>query len=478
MLIDRVRMFLLSLALGLLAACGGGGGSPGGSMPVPATGSLAVTISNLPAGVKALVKVSGPANFMQDLTQTQTLANLAAGTYTISASTVVSGSATYAPSAASQSATVTAGGSASVNIAYGPVPLSIGVREIASGLAEPVFLAAPAGDGRLFIAERAGRIRIMQNDALLSQPFLDISARVSTAGEGGMLSFAFDPQFASNGRLFVYYIDTGHNIVIERFSLSPNPNLADPTSGLPIIRIAHPVNVNHYGGLASFGPDGYLYLGTGDGGGEGDPPRNAQNLNTVLGKLLRLDVSTASVAQPYAIPPTNPFAGQAGRRGEIWAYGLRNPWRYAFDSGQVYIADVGQDLREEVDIAGAGQAGLNYGWNIMEGTLCYNASACDKTGLALPVFEYSHSGGSCSITGGYVYRGKALPELAARYFYSDYCAGYLKSFLATGAGVVEQTDWAIPNVGRIVSFGRDADGELYLMADTGKLYKVVRAAAR
>jgi glucose/arabinose dehydrogenase len=355
-----------------------------------------------------------------------------------------------------------------------PAALALTLRQVASGLDGPVFLTAPGGDRRQFIVERAGRIRILQNGALLAVPFLDIGARVSTGGEGGLLSMAFHPQYAVNGQYFIYYTDTAGDIVVERRSVSPNPNLSDPTAALEIIRIAHPGFSNHYGGLVAFGPDGYLYLGTGDGGGAGDPPGNAQNLGSLLGKLLRLDINGATAGAPYAIPAGNPFAGQAGRRAEIWAYGLRNPWRFAFDAANLYIADVGQDRREEVDISPAAQGGLNYGWNIREGTLCYNAASCASAGLAGPAFEYDHAGG-CAITGGYVYRGVAIAELAGRYFYSDYCGGFLKSFV--GAAVLEQTDWAIGKVGGIVSFGRDADGELYLLG-AGGVYKIIRAGAQ
>jgi glucose/arabinose dehydrogenase len=215
-------------------------------------------------------------------------------------------------------------------------------------------------------------------------------------------------------------------------------------------------------------------MGTGDGGGEGDPQRNAQNLNSLLGKLLRLDVNGATAGAPYAIPPDNPFAGQLGRRGEIWTFGLRNPWRYTFDGPQLYIADVGAQRREEVDISAAATSGLNFGWNTMEGTLCFNAATCSSAGLVLPALEYDRGGGACAIVGGYVYRGAALPELAGRYFYSDFCAGFLKSFAASDMGVGEQTDWAVANVGAIVSFGRDADGELYLIGANGTIYKIVR----
>ena len=362
-------------------------------------------------------------------------------------------------------------------------PLLLAARQVASGLDSPVFLTAPAGDRRQFIVERAGRIRIVQNGALLALPFLDVSARVSVAGEGGLLSMAFDPQFAANGQFFIYYTDRAGDIVVERRRVSSTPNLADPTVALAIIRIAHPGFSNHYGGLVAFGPDGYLYLGTGDGGGAGDPAGNAQNLSSLLGKLLRLDVKNATAGAPYAIPPGNPFAGQTGRCAEIWASGLRNPWRFAFDGGNggnLAIADVGQASREEVNLSEVTRGGLNYGWNIREGTLCYNAASCADAGLTAPAFEYDHAAG-CSITGGYFYRGTAIPELAGHYFYSDFCRGFLKSAVVAGTGagasVREQVDWDIGKLGGIVSFGRDADGELYLIGVGGIVYKLVRSGA-
>jgi glucose/arabinose dehydrogenase len=280
---------------------------------------------------------------------------------------------------------------------------------------------------------------------------------------------AFDPDFARNGYYYLYYTDLTQNIVIERGSVSPVPNVADATASLPIISIAHPGFSNHYGGLVAFGPDGMLYIGTGDGGGSGDPNGNGQNPLALLGKMLRLDVRGASTAVRYTVPPSNPFVGMASRRGEIWATGLRNPWRFAFDAGKLYIADVGQNAREEVNIAAAGTGGLNYGWNTMEGTACYGASSCLQIGLTLPAFEYTHSAG-CSITGGYVYRGKALPELAGSYFYSDYCTGFLKSYTAAGV----QKDWGLTGIGQVISFGHDADGELYLINSAGKLLQIIR----
>jgi glucose/arabinose dehydrogenase len=477
-------LLLLSIFLGL-SACGGGGGSPGtGGTPNPAppgatTGSLAVTASGLPAGVNAAIRVSGPSGYQQDLTASQTLTGLAPGSYNVAATPVTAGGITYTPSPATQSAVVAAGGTVTASVAYGGgAPVSLVLSQVAANLDNPTFLTAPPGDARLFVVERAGRIRIVQNGTTLSAPFLDISSRVFTGGEGGLLSMAFDPDYTRNGYFYLYYTDPQQNIVIERFGTGSNANLADPTSGLVILRIAHPTFTNHFGGQVAFGPDGNLYLGTGDGGGAGDPGGNGQNLNSLLGKLLRIDVRAASAAQPYAIPAGNPYANQPGRRGEIWAAGLRNPWRFSFDGAQLYLSDVGQERREEVNIGAANVAGLNYGWNTMEGTLCYNASTCNQAGLTLPAFEYDHGSNDangCSITGGYVYRGSAIPSLQGRYFYSDYCRGFLKSFLVSGGAVSEQRDWNIGSVGNVVSFGQDGQGELYLMTSRGIVYKIGRS---
>ena len=471
-----LSLYLLALVFGLLSACGGGDDDP--TPPTAATGSLAVTISTLPTGTNGAVHITGPGNFVRDVTQSITLTALVPGAYTLSAGNITVNGATWTPTPASQTVTVAAGATANAGILYGNNALALAAVEVATAV-NPVFLTAPDGDTRQFVVERAGRIRILQNGAFLTQPFLDISSRVFTGGEGGLLSIAFDPRYATNGYVYLYFIDVDQNIVIQRFTRSPNANVLDPLSGLVIIRIPHPTFTNHFGGLVAFGADGYLYLGTGDGGGGGDPFGNAQNLNVLLGKLLRLDVSAATIAQPYAIPSSNPYAGQAGRRGEIWAAGLRNPWRFTFDGNQTIIADVGQDTREEVNIAASGAAGLNYGWNIVEGSACYNASACNRSGLTAPAFDYEHGNNNangCSITGGFVYRGTALPELAGRYFYSDYCTGFLKSVVPNsgGGGFTEQRDWAITGLGNILSFGRDGAGELYLIAGSGKIYRISR----
>ena len=489
MLVERARKFLLSLLplplmlVLLLAACGGGGGNPGAN-PVPdpgaTTGSLQVSINSLPSGTNAAVRVTGPGNVAQDLTASQTLTGLAPGSYTVTATSVGAGSATYTPSPATQTVTVAAGATASATVTYGAGTLTLALAQVGNVFDSPTFVTAPGGDERLFVVERGGVIRVLQNGAALTTPWLDISARVFTGGEGGLLSMAFDPDFARNGYFYIYYTDLQQNIVVERFGTSQLPNVADATSGLVILRIAHPQYTNHFGGLVAFGPDGLLYVGTGDGGGAGDPLGNAQNLAVLLGKLLRVDVRSANAGQPYTIPASNPYLNQAGTRPEIWASGLRNPWRFAFDTSQLYIADVGQDAREEVNIVALTQAGANYGWDIMEGSNCYGSAGCNRSGLTLPAFEYEHGANDvngCSITGGFVYRGSALPELAGRYFYSDYCRGYLKSFLAGSGGassVSEARDWNIGGAGQVVSFGRDGAGELYIVSANGRIYRIVR----
>jgi hypothetical protein len=353
--------------------------------------------------------------------------------------------------------------------------LQLDLAPVVSGLSSPVYLTAPPGDARLFVVEQPGRIRVVRNGQLLTAPFLDLSARVLAGGERGLLSMAFDPQYATNGFFFVYYTSQPNgDIVVERYGGTVGADVASATA-TPVITIAHSTFANHNGGLVTFGPDGMLYLGTGDGGGGGDPNGNGQNQSALLGKLLRLDVRTL----PYTIPTTNPFAGQVGKRGEIWAYGLRNPWRFAFDPASspamLYIADVGQNRYEELDIAPSTSAGLNYGWNVMEGLHCYpSGDACSRAGLQLPAIEYDHSSGSCSITGGFVYRGTAVPEARGQYFYSDYCSGFLASMSGSAAAGFITRTWSVPNVGNVLSFGEDAVGELYVLSGNGTVYRLVR----
>jgi glucose/arabinose dehydrogenase len=341
---------------------------------------------------------------------------------------------------------------------------------ISSGLSGPVFLTQPLDDGRIFVVEQPGRIRLIKDGVLQATPFLDLTSRVLSGGERGLLSVAFHPQYATNHFFYVYFTTQPNgDIRIERFTATANPDVADATSSKLVITAPHSSQANHNGGLLTFGPDGMLYAALGDGGGGGDPLGNGQNFNSLLGGMIRLDVDHGD---PYAIPATNPFVGQAGKRAELWAKGLRNPWRYAFDppTGLLYIADVGQGEREEVDVVNASSGGLNYGWNITEGTTCYNASTCNKTGLTDPVLDYTHDAGACSITGGYVYRGSAIEGLQGHYLYSDYCAGFLKSFRYANGIAVDQKDWGI-TTGNVTSFGKGIDGELYVLADN-TIYKI------
>jgi glucose/arabinose dehydrogenase len=359
-------------------------------------------------------------------------------------------------------------------------PAKISFQEVASGLTNPVFITnAGDGSGRLFVVEQPGSIRILKNGTLLGTPFLDIHSMIKSGGEQGLLALAFHPSYSTNGMFFVAYTAprngdaTGSNLVLERFSVSANnPDLANPSSGVVLLTISHPVNSNHNGGTLAFGGDGYLYWSTGDGGSGGDPPNNAQQLNNLLGKLLRIDVNSGS---PYGIPTSNPFYSSIDPnvKKEIWAFGLRNPWRLSFDhlTHDLYIGDVGQSTREEVDFQLASSAGgENYGWRVMEGSICYNpSSGCDQNGKIKPVAEYDHTLG-CAITGGYVYRGMNFPSLTGYYYYGDYCSGRLFSLYndsVSGWKAVQLADTPYS----ISSFGEDEQGELYL-ADlgTGRIY--------
>lgn len=351
-----------------------------------------------------------------------------------------------------------------------PAPLDLKLVLVVEGLVAPVFATAPEGDSRLFVVERNGRIRIVANGVLQAEPFLDLRSRVNFVGERGMLSMAFHPQYATNGRFFVYYVDLQGDIAIERFASTPGSNVAGTSEGI-VLGIPHGGS-EHHGGLAEFGPDGMLYLATGDGRCCGDPDDNAQNLNSLLGKILRIDVATF----PYTIPPDNPYVAMLSARPEIWAQGLRSPWRFAFDipTGQLLLGDVGQDAHEEINMVPLGTAGLNYGWPFMEGSTCYRPTInCNPSGtLTLPEVQYEHTLG-CSVIGGYVYRGSAIPELDGHYFYSDYCDGWLLSFRVTSGGATEHRLWSGVSQPGTVSFGRDGAGELYLLAGS-RVSRIVR----
>jgi glucose/arabinose dehydrogenase len=354
------------------------------------------------------------------------------------------------------------------------VPLEMRLQVVfSSGLAAPIDLQAPPGDSRLFIAELPGRIRVVQGAVLQTTPFLDISTRVYTQGEAGLLSFAFDPQFSTNGFVYVHFVENiapFGDIVVERYRVSSgNPNLLDVSSVQSVIRIPHPDDTHHYGGRVAFGPDGKLYLSTGDGGGGGNQYMHAQDATSRLGKLLRIDVSVP----PFTIPPDNPTWG-AVQPSENWAIGLRNLFRYAFDGAQLYIADVGENQREEIDVVPANSGGLNYGWSIMEGLRCFpNGGQCNTTGLTPPVYDYDHNQG-CAIIGGYVYRGAAIPELQGQYLFSDFCSGFVRSMsFSNGVATVKE---AMANAGSfaVQSFGQDGAGELYILTGDGRVLRIAR----
>ena len=435
------------------------------------TATLNLTIAGLPEGTGGAVTITGPGGFQRTIATTTTLEYLEAGSYTIVAGTVGSNLTTHAPSPASQTIEITEGATDAATVMYGSTPLDLALELVADGLTAPVFLTAPEGDARQFVVERSGRIRIIENGTLRATPFLDHRAAVNFTGERGMLSMAFDPDYATNGVFYVYYVGLSGHMMVERFNSTPGSHVAGASAGI-VMTFPHG-GENHHGGLIAFGPDRLLYIAPGDGGCCGDPQNNAQNLTTMLGKVLRIDPRST----PYGIPPDNPFVGQSGVFTEIWASGLRNPWRFSFDapSGLMYIGDVGQDSREEINVASMTAAGLNYGWRLMEGTACYNpTSNCNPTGqLTLPAYEYLHSQG-CSVTGGYVYRGAAIPGLTGHYLYSDYCQGWLRSFRATAGGVAgEHRTWTGVTLPGTVSFGRDGAGELYMIAGT-QVWRIVR----
>jgi glucose/arabinose dehydrogenase len=327
-----------------------------------------------------------------------------------------------------------------------------------------------AGGGRLFVVEQIGTIRVMTSNGVLPDPFLDLRDRVGiSANEQGLLGLALHPDYASNGRFFVNYTDLDGDTVISRFQVSAEPNRADPSSETAILQIDQPFP-NHNGGGLAFGPDGYLYIGMGDGGSGGDPRGNAQSLDTLLGKMLRINVDGA---EPYTTPPDNPFPS----RPEIWAYGLRNPWRFSFDplTHDLYIADVGQNVWEEVNFQPAGAlGGANYGWNILEGTHEYEGGATE--GLTPPVAEYSHDG-NCSVTGGVVVRDPALPELMGVYLYGDYCSGLIWG-LVRDSGGAWQSALLFQTGLNVSTFGQGVAGEVYLADHEGALYRLERAAAQ
>jgi glucose/arabinose dehydrogenase len=337
-----------------------------------------------------------------------------------------------------------------------------------SGFNQPVHIAnAGDGSGRLFVVEQGGYIRLIKNGTLQSTPFLDIHTKVSCCGERGLLSVAFPSGYASKQHFYVDYTDTSGNTVVARYRLvANNPDQADPNSEEVVLTVIQPY-ANHNGGLVVFNPaDGFMYIGMGDGGSGGDPENRAQDVTTLLGKLLRIDVEAPTptgTPTPYAIPVSNPTIPTPGARREIWAYGLRNPWRFSFDrlTGDLYIGDVGQNTYEEIDFQPASDTGgENYGWRIMEGFHCYNPNPCSSAGLTLPVIEYAHGTGDCAVTGGLVYRGTTYPCMHGVYFYADYCSGRIWGAKHTGAAFPNTLLYSAPF--SITSFGDDEAGNLWI----------------
>ncbi|MDH3724358.1 MAG: PQQ-dependent sugar dehydrogenase [Thermoleophilia bacterium] len=353
----------------------------------------------------------------------------------------------------------------------------LAVLTVATGLSSPLLVTGRPGDARLYVVLQGGEIRILNGTSLVPQPFLNLSSLVSDGNEQGLLGLAFHPQHAQNGLFYVNYTDRAGTTQVVEYRATPGGNTADASSARTLLSIPQFAD-NHNGGHLAFGPDGMLYISTGDGGGSGDPQNNGQDATTLLGGLLRIDV-TATAGAPYTIPSDNPFVGQPGARGELWSIGLRNPWRFSFDpaSGNAWIADVGQNQIEEIDkVTPTEGNGANFGWNRFEGTMSFDGRPLGPGTYHPPVAQYPHSGGNCSVTGGYVYRGSAAPVLSGRYLYGDFCTGRVWLVAAEGpAGTPLEITGALGGPFPLLrSFGRDNAGELYVAAgDT--VFRIVGA---
>jgi glucose/arabinose dehydrogenase len=357
-----------------------------------------------------------------------------------------------------------------------PASAALTLTPVITGLNSPVFLTgAGDGSGRLFVVEQGGRIKIFKNGSLLSTPFLNISnsGNLSTGGERGLLGLAFHPNYKTNRKFYVYFTRKDGDIAVNEYRASAsNPDVAVLSSHRRIITINHPAS-NHNGGMLAFGKDGYLYIGVGDGGGAGDTANNAQNKNKLLGKILRININGTVGSRQYKIPASNPFVGKAGRN-EIWSYGLRNPWKFSFDRlrGDIWVGDVGQNRYEEINrklitsTAAPNGRGSNYGWRVLEGWHCYRpSSGCNKHSKVRPVVEYSHAGGNCSVTGGYVYRGSSAP-LVGKYIFADYCSGKIWSIPRDAKTPATKTLLRDTSF-NISSFGEGDNGELYVLSHSG-----------
>ncbi|MGI9667382.1 MAG: PQQ-dependent sugar dehydrogenase [Acidimicrobiia bacterium] len=384
------------------------------------------------------------------------------------AATSSSTSSAATTSAATGGSTTTQPGTPSTDTSTTTLPienLHVMLTEVGAGFVHPVLLVADPDGVDDYVVEQRGTITTLTGRRLA----LDIADDVRFEGEQGLLGLAFHPDFASNRLAYVNYSDEDSATIVEEFTVAPDGDF-DVASRRTILRVAQPAG-NHNGGMIAFGPAGHLWIGMGDGGGSNDQFGTAQDTASLLGSMLRISVGSDTEGA-YDIPADNPFAGGAGGAPEVWAVGLRNPWRFSFDGADVWIADVGQARIEEVDLADATVPGLNYGWSVMEGSECFREDNCNTEPFVLPITEFTHDDG-CSITGGYVYRGSAMPELAGHYFYSDFCGGFLRS-IRPGDG---DRDWT-PDVGRIPSptgFGVGSDGEMYVVSQSGSIVRLDRA---
>ena len=476
-----ILRYALSGALSLVIGygCSGDHGgdiqTPSPSAPV-ATVNIAAPSTAIDVGGTVQLTATAQDSSGKDLTGVSfEWSSSDASVATVSSSGVVTGVAAGQTQISATAEGVTGSIAITVAAAPQPGPVRLALREVATGLAFPVYVTSPPGDNRLFVVEKGGTIRIIKNGSVLPEPFLDISSQVSTRTEQGLLGLAFPPNFSSSHRFFIYYTDLQADSRVSSFLVSGDPDRADPASETVVLHVEQP-GPSHKAGQILFGPDGFLYIGLGDGGSrDGMDKGRGQSLSDLLGSILRIDVSAGT---SYSVPPDNPFTGTPGARPEIWAYGFRNPWRFSFDhaTGDLYIGDVGESNWEEVDYSsaadGAGR-GDNYGWSLMEGDECFDGRQCDPADFSLPVLQYSHSDG-CAITGGYVYRGSAIPALQGQYFYSDFCQGWVRSFRIANGSATDQTDWPSLHSGQhVTSFGQDAAGELYLMTAEGSVLQIV-----
>lgn len=396
------------------------------------------------------------------------------------ATTTRADTTTTAPTSTVPAATATSSATSSTTIpetttTTEPLPAlqGLALEVVASGFERPTFVTAPSGDDRLFVVEAPGRVQIVTEDGTNAEPFLNIRNKVGSNGiEQGLLGLAFHPGYSDNGRFFVYYTDRNDDSVLAEYRVSDDPDRALDTEGTVLLSFDQP-DIRHNAGMVAFGPDRYLYVGLGDGGA-GGASKNGQHPETLLGAILRLDVDTA---QPYAIPPDNPFVDGAAGAPEVWAYGLRNPWRFSIDpeTRLMYIGDVGQESVEEVSVISIDESGQNLGWPILEGSGCFTQfnRTCDPAGMVQPVVEWTHDEG-LSVTGGYVYRGSAIPEISGHYFYADWVSGWLRSFQLVDGQATEARDWTSELApGQVNSFGVDGSGELYVARWDGSVARLV-----